>query len=104
MMSNRRLISGRARALSRGLVAHVLGLSGVINAVDDPSSRTLRRAGVELFTSRTTQRLFGGIAPHPFASAQGRLLERTQGWGTLSYGGAGEHRSKGGPPAPSRFD
>src|ERR1019366_614894 len=41
-----------------GLVAHVFGLSGVVNAVDAPSSRTLRTAGVELFTSRTTQRLY----------------------------------------------
>jgi hypothetical protein len=39
----------------------------------------------------------GGIAAHPFGCAQGRLLQRTQGWGTLSYGDAGEHRSEGGP-------
>src|ERR1019366_6672573 len=91
MMSNRRLISGRARALSRGLVAHVLGLSGVVNAVDAPSSRTLRRAGIELFTSRTTQRLY----------RRHRRKERKDG-GALSYGGAGARRSKGGLPAHYR--
>src|SRR5208337_4647601 len=30
---------------------------------------------------------------------RGPPLRRTQGWGTLSCGGAGEARSKGGPPA-----
>ena len=41
------------------------------------------RVGVELFVERNEQHHVGSVASYPFDYTQGRLLQKTQGWGTL---------------------
>jgi len=75
-------------------------LAGITNTVGAPFLRVFcegRESGMPAprgldHMLATKSNGIRSIAAHPFGSAQGRLLQKAQGWGTLSGNGARKDR------------